>query len=75
MSEAEDSNIFKVEVTANHPAALEDTVPPEAGGIENEEAWASIFDAVATIQPDRVTLNPDDLVDLWACNLKIDDDN
>ena len=63
--EAEDGNICDVEVIANPPADPEAAIaPPEAGGIENQEAWASIFDAAMNIQPGRVTLAPDDLVDL-----------
>ena len=39
MSEAEDGNIYDVEVTTNPPAAPEAaTAPPEAADIENQEA-------------------------------------
>ena len=73
-SKAEDGNIFNAKVIANPPAAPKAaTVPPEAGGIENQEAQASIFDDVVTLQPGRVTLTLDDLVDLWARGLEIDD--
>ena len=62
MSEAEDGNIFEAEAAPNPPAASEaSTAPPEAEDSENEEARASIFDAVTTVQPGRVTLTPDDL--------------
>ena len=68
MSEAEDGNIFKAEAPTNPPATPEapeaSTATPEAQEMINEEAQASTFDAVVTIQPGRVT--SDDLVDLWA---------
>ena len=35
----------------------------------------SIFDAAVTIQPARIALTHDDLVDLWACELEVYDDN
>ena len=76
MSEAEDGNIFKAEVTMNPSAASEtSTAPPEAEDIENEEVQAWIFDAITTVQPGRVALTPNDLVNLCACGLKIEDDN
>ena len=70
-SEAEDGNIT-TNCPANPKAA---TAPPEAGGIENQESQASIFDAVATIQPGRVMLTPDDSMDLLACGLETDNNN
>ena len=75
MSEAEDGNIFNMEVIINPLAATKAaTVPPEAWGIKNQEGGASIFDAVAIIQSCRVMLTPDDFVDLWAYDLEIDND-
>ena len=71
MSEAKDGNIFEAKVLTNLPVtpeALEapeaPTATPEAQELENEEAQASIFNAVMTVQPCRVALTPDDLVDL-----------
>ena len=60
-------------MTAIPPAAPEAaTAPSEAGGIENQEAQASIFDAVVTFQFGRVALTSDVLVVLWAHGLEID---
>ena len=53
MWETEVGNIFEAKAPANSratPKAPEaSTASPEAKEMENEEAWASIFDAVATI--------------------------
>ena len=76
ISEAEEGNIFEAEVTMNAPAALDAAAaPPEAEDSENEEANASIFDAILTIQPGRGALTSNDLVDLRAHALEIDNNN
>ena len=75
-SEAENGNIFEVEVTMNPPDASDaSTATPEADDSKNEEVKGSSFDAVATIQPGKVAVTPDDLVDLQACVLEINNNN